>query len=443
MRYEDLHSALRAEQLAESEVEGIEFQLVCLQHGKNKYTLTLHGFPRSFGTAGVQSTDLLAYLGFNRSSCTFGQKGECFAARVHDAFELSDFCTKFSEYKGLLRTAERHMSACGFLFPQPEGWGYFNHRPSLRRQSTAETAYGDCHRSPTVDRMKDSEDSLFEYVFTWIDGTRDKGWVTHYRAKSEENAGRLRAVFKFFGGLKEFPECPEFDFERCSYRFYRFGDESPPTFDHGATFAHGQFASLSKNFSPAFSAVMKAHEIMQPFGFSLLNIPVKAQSTSQSKERGQASNSSATKSTKRRSGAEKRDIFVCHASEDKEAVVKPLVDSLRSADISCWYAEAEIKWGDSITSKINAGLKESEFVLVVLSTTFLDKEWPKRELNAALSIEASSGRVKVLPLLVGQHDEVQAIIRKLPLISDKLYLIWTDDPTEVISNLKRILKGSS
>ena len=56
---------------------------------------------------------------------------------------------------------------------------------------------------------------------------------------------------------------------------------------------------------------------------------------------------------------DKRDIFICHASEDKEAIVRPLVESFKQAGISCWYDEAEIKWGDSITQKVNEGLKIS------------------------------------------------------------------------------------
>jgi hypothetical protein len=52
-----------------------------------------------------------------------------------------------------------------------------------------------------------------------------------------------------------------------------------------------------------------------------------------------------------------RDIFVCHASEDKQDVVRPLVEVFTAAGVSCWYDEAEIQWGDSITQKVNEGLK--------------------------------------------------------------------------------------
>jgi hypothetical protein len=93
-----------------------------------------------------------------------------------------------------------------------------------------------------------------------------------------------------------------------------------------------------------------------------------------------------------------RDIFVCHASEDKQDVVRPLVEAFTGARISCWHDEAEIQWGDSITQKVNEALATSQFVVVVFSPAFVRKNWPQRELNAVLNQETSSGEVKVLPL---------------------------------------------
>lgn len=90
-----------------------------------------------------------------------------------------------------------------------------------------------------------------------------------------------------------------------------------------------------------------------------------------------------------------RDIFICHASEDKRGIVGPIVLALTEAGISVWYDEAEIKWGDSLTQKVNEGLRISRFVIVVLSPFFVKKNWPQRELNAALNIEASSGEVPI------------------------------------------------
>jgi len=124
---------------------------------------------------------------------------------------------------------------------------------------------------------------------------------------------------------------------------------------------------------------------------------------------------------------EQRDIFICHASEDKDEIVRPMVESFNQSNISCWYDEAEIKWGDSITQKVNEGLSLSRFVIVVFSSSFIEKNWPHKELNAALNLEASSGEVKVLPLIVGSEQEQMQILAKYPLLNDKRYLPWDGD----------------
>lgn len=119
-----------------------------------------------------------------------------------------------------------------------------------------------------------------------------------------------------------------------------------------------------------------------------------------------------------------RDIFICHASEDKDYIVRPLVEAFTESGISCWYDEAEIQWGDSITQKVNEGLAKSRYVLVVFSIAFVKKNWPQRELNAIINLEASTGDVKVLPLLVGTEQEKKEILSQFPLLNDKRYLPW-------------------
>lgn len=137
-----------------------------------------------------------------------------------------------------------------------------------------------------------------------------------------------------------------------------------------------------------------------------------------------------------------RDVFLCHATEDKQEVVRPLRDALVAAGISCWLDEAEIRWGDGLIDQVNAGLRDSRFVLVVLSTTFMAKPWPRRELASALSGEASSGNVRVLPLLVGVHRESEAILDQLPLLRDKLYLVWEGDAAPVVRAMRARLGRS-
>ncbi|MCK4643356.1 toll/interleukin-1 receptor domain-containing protein [bacterium] len=123
------------------------------------------------------------------------------------------------------------------------------------------------------------------------------------------------------------------------------------------------------------------------------------------------------------------DLFICHASEDKETIVKELTSELEKHGIKFWIDALNIKWGDGIVSYINDGLGKSNYVLAIISKAFVDKNWPEKELNAALHLEISSGKTKVLPLLVGDID----IKAKYPLLAEKYYKKW-EDGLEIIIN---------
>ena len=96
-----------------------------------------------------------------------------------------------------------------------------------------------------------------------------------------------------------------------------------------------------------------------------------------------------------------RDVFLCHASQDKKAIVEPLIEECKRVGISYWYDKVEILWGDSMTKKINEGLGMSHYVVAIISKSFLGKNWPERELIAVINLEAHTGAVKLVLLLVG------------------------------------------
>jgi hypothetical protein len=112
-----------------------------------------------------------------------------------------------------------------------------------------------------------------------------------------------------------------------------------------------------------------------------------------------------------------------------------MVEAFSLSGISCWYDEAEIRWGDSIVQKVNEGLAASRYVVVVFSPSFVQKNWPQRELNAVLNQEASTGEVKVLPLLVGSEEEKRQILKQFPLLNDKHYLPWDGDLRNIVNAL--------
>ena len=133
------------------------------------------------------------------------------------------------------------------------------------------------------------------------------------------------------------------------------------------------------------------------------------------------------------------DVFLCHAGEDKAAVAEPLHNALEGSGIRCWYDRGEILWGDSVVQKIEEGLRSSRFVIVILSSSFLKKPRPNKELNTALHAEIQSGKTRVLPLLVRSLEDREGIRRALPFAADKHYLEWSGSPDPVVEALQSLV----
>ena len=76
-------------------------------------------------------------------------------------------------------------------------------------------------------------------------------------------------------------------------------------------------------------------------------------------------------------GAPKQyDVFISHASEDKKDIAVPLYNELSARGMRVWFDEATLQPGDSLTAKINDGLRNSRFGVVILSKMFFEKDWP-------------------------------------------------------------------
>lgn len=103
----------------------------------------------------------------------------------------------------------------------------------------------------------------------------------------------------------------------------------------------------------------------------------------------------------------KYDVFISHASEDKDAIVRPLTTELERLSVRVWYDEFSLKLGDSLSASIDKGLKESRFGLLVLSKSFLVKNWPDYEYRSLLTRQIDGEKV-ILPLWYGvTKDEVK------------------------------------
>jgi len=111
------------------------------------------------------------------------------------------------------------------------------------------------------------------------------------------------------------------------------------------------------------------------------------------------------------------DVFISHASEDKDEIVRPLAVKLQSMGLKVWYDEFELKIGDSLRRKIDKGLANSRFGIVVLSTAFISKGWTNYELDGIVT-KVISGQQVILP--IWHNITKQQVINYSPSLADKL-----------------------
>jgi len=111
------------------------------------------------------------------------------------------------------------------------------------------------------------------------------------------------------------------------------------------------------------------------------------------------------------------DVFISHASEDKDEVVRPLAHRLQKHGLKVWYDEFELKIGDSLRRKIDKGIANSRFGVVILSTAFINKGWTNYELDGLVS-KAVSGEQIILP--IWHNITKQQVINYCPSLVDKL-----------------------
>ena len=123
------------------------------------------------------------------------------------------------------------------------------------------------------------------------------------------------------------------------------------------------------------------------------------------------------------------DVFICHASEDKEAFVDDLATRLRDGGLKVWYDKFSLKIGDSLRRKIDEGLSLCRYGIVVLSNSFFIKDWPQRELDGLTTRDLSEQMI--LPIW---HNVSFADVKKFSLpLADRL----AGDTSKGIDNVVR------
>lgn len=138
-------------------------------------------------------------------------------------------------------------------------------------------------------------------------------------------------------------------------------------------------------------------------------------------------------------GGQTWDVFISHASEDKDEVAIPLRNALIELGVSVWLDKTELRVGDSLRRKIDQGIRSSRFGIVVLSAQFFAKGWTNHELDGLVT-RTVAGEQTLLPIW---HRLTAADVRSYsPSLADK-FALSTDavSVAEIAEQIAAVVQG--
>jgi hypothetical protein len=129
-------------------------------------------------------------------------------------------------------------------------------------------------------------------------------------------------------------------------------------------------------------------------------------------------------------GGQTWDVFISHASEDKDTVARPLRDALTKLGVTVWLDEAQMRIGHSLRCKIDDGIRSSRFGVAIFSDSFFRKGWTNHELDGLVT-RTVAGEQSLLPIW---HDlTANEVMAYSPSLADKVAMNTSEYSIEDIA----------
>lgn len=126
----------------------------------------------------------------------------------------------------------------------------------------------------------------------------------------------------------------------------------------------------------------------------------------------------------RASQPELRDVFLCHAWDDRREAAKDLHDLLESHGVSVWFSEKDVPLGSSLLREIDRGLARSRIGIVLVTPAFLDRIRGDGIADKELSVLLA--RELLVPIV---HDTTYEALRDVsPLLGSRSGLSTAEEP---------------
>jgi hypothetical protein len=119
-----------------------------------------------------------------------------------------------------------------------------------------------------------------------------------------------------------------------------------------------------------------------------------------------------------------RDIFLCHAWDDRQGAAKELYDLLVSRGVTVWFSENDVPLGSSLLREIDKGLAKSR-VGVVLVTPALLRRLPQESI-ADKELSVLLAREQLVPIV--HNTSYEALRNVSPMLASRSGLSTAEDP---------------
>lgn len=119
-----------------------------------------------------------------------------------------------------------------------------------------------------------------------------------------------------------------------------------------------------------------------------------------------------------------RDVFLCHAWDDRQGIAKELHDLLVSKGVSVWFSEKDVTLGVPLMRAIDKGLANSRIGLVLVTPALL-KRLPQEGI-ADKELSALLARDQLVPIV---HNTTYEALREVsPLLASRTGLSTAEEP---------------
>ena len=132
----------------------------------------------------------------------------------------------------------------------------------------------------------------------------------------------------------------------------------------------------------------------------------------------------------RKTTVEHRDVFLCHAWDDRKTVAKELHDQLEAVGVSVWFSEKDVALGSSLLREIDKGLANSRVGIVLVTPALLSRL--RGEGIADKELSALLARDLLVPIV---HNTTYDALREVsPLLGSRSGLNTSEDSMEIVCN---------